>query len=115
MGSRYEGRHDIQKKPWGAALLAAVTLGFAGDAGAQSASQAQGRPLSPAERSTREYERFSANNQAAARRSQEAINRMARRQAAYCEQLRRQIERDGYTATQRRVDGSSFASCNIRQ
>jgi|GEM_PF-6085508 len=111
MGSRHEGRHDTQKKHWGATLLAAITLGFAGDAGAQ----AQGRPLSPAERSTREYERFSANNQAAARRSQEAINRMARRQAAYCEQLRRQIERDGYTATQRRVDGSSFASCNIRQ
>lgn len=111
MGSRYEGRHDTQKKPWGAALLAAITLGFAGDAGAQT----QGRPLSPAERSTREYQRFSANNQAAARRSQEAISRMARRQAAYCEQLRQQVERDGYTATQRRVGGSSFASCNIRQ
>lgn len=111
MGSRYEGRHDTQKKPWGAALLAAITLGFVGDAGAQT----QGRPLSPAERSTREYQRFSANNQAAARRSQEAISRMARRQAAYCEQLRQQVERDGYTATQRRVGGSSFASCNIRQ
>jgi|GEM_PF-2668339 len=36
MGSRHEARHRAQKKPWGAALLAAVTLGFAGDAGAQS-------------------------------------------------------------------------------
>ena len=96
----------------GLAFLGALSLGgFAGDAGAQT----QGRPLSPAERSTREYQRFSASNQAAARRSQEAISRMARRQAVYCEQLRQQVERDGYTATQRRVGGSSFASCNIRQ
>ena len=38
MGSRYEGRHDTQKKPWGAALaIAGALFGGAGGAWGQDA------------------------------------------------------------------------------
>ncbi|MBP9832091.1 MAG: hypothetical protein KBC74_01000 [Candidatus Pacebacteria bacterium] len=67
MGSRYEGRHDTQKKPRGAALLAAITLGFAGDAGAQDAP-----------RRSWEYGDMSPTDAAYCRRAAETETRVAR-------------------------------------